>query len=285
MSDTFIGDPGGVPTDDIVTPEEGFRNLYGLDGNDRLATQVAGQALLDGGDGDDYLWTDWSVGATWADFHGGPGNDWIQGGASTNPDHVYCGAGNDVVNQNPIGPGGDDYISGGKGRDSLHGEGGDDTIYGGGGSDSGKAIAPAGGLTSAKPGLFGGAGKDYLDGGSGDDLLVGGAGKDTLIGGAGKDVFDFNSLAASKVSHPDVIKDFEAGDSIDLKDIDSKTGSGANAGDQAFTFIGTQQFHQVKGELRFKGGLLSGDTNGDGQADFQIKVNGASALHDGDFAL
>jgi Ca2+-binding RTX toxin-like protein len=281
MPDTFIGDAGGVPTDDIVTPEQGFRNLYGLEGNDRLATQVAGLAHLDGGDGNDYLWTDRYLGVTWADFYGGPGSDWIQGGASTNPDHIYCGPGNDVVNQNPIGPGGDDQINGGNGRDSLHGEGGDDTIYGGGGNDSGSAISPAGGLTSAKPGLFGGAGRDYLDGGSGDDLLDGGGGKDTLIGGSGKDVFDFNSLAESKVSHPDVIKDFEPGDTIDLKGIDAKSGGG----NQAFTFIGKQGFHGVKGELRFKNEMLSGDTDGDGQANFQIKVQGVDTLHHGDFVL
>ena len=101
----------------------------------------------------------------------------------------------------------------------------------------------------------------------------------------GKDVFDFNSVADSKPGKADLIRDFEHGDKIDLKGIDAKSGGGANAGNQAFTFIGAQQFHHVKGELRFKSGILSGDTNGDGQADFQIKVNGVDTLHDGDFVL
>lgn len=89
------------------------------------------------------------------------------------------------------------------------------------------------------------------------------------------------SPTASQEKNADVIRDFEPGDKIDLSDIDAKSGGG----NQAFTFIGTQSFHHVKGELRFKGGLLSGDTNGDGHADLQVKVHGIGALHDSDFFL
>lgn len=288
MSDTFIGDAGGVPFNDVVNDIfYSYTNLYGIAGDDALGTGLAGLALLDGGAGDDYLWTDWAAGVTVADIYGGNGNDYIEAGASSNADYIYGGQGNDIVRQNPLGPGGNDYIDGGQGRDSLHGEGGNDTIYGGDGNDFGSSITagPASYSSTDKPGLYGGAGKDYLDGGRGDDLLNGGRGADTLVGGLGKDNFDFNSVADSKVSHPDVIRDFEKGDKIDLRGIDAKSGGGANAGDQAFTFIGTQSFHHTKGELRFKAGVLTGDTDGDGQADFRIKVHGVDTLHDSDFHL
>ena len=58
-------------------------------------------------------------------------------------------------------------------------------------------------------------------------------------------------------------------------------------GNQAFTFIGTQAFHNVKGELHFPSayGVVQGDTNGDGVADFAIKVAGISSLVAADFVL
>jgi Ca2+-binding RTX toxin-like protein len=288
MSDTFIGDAGGGPVDDVVTDTfYSYTNLYGIAGNDELGTGFAGLALLDGGAGNDYLWTDWALGVTVADIYGGNGNDYIEAGASSNADYIYGGQGNDIVHQNPNGPGGNDFIDGGQGRDSLHGERGNDTIYGGDGNDSGSSITAGNAFYSStdKPGLFGGRGNDYLDGGRGDDLLNGGRGKDILIGGLGKDVFDFNSLADSQPGKADVIRDFEHGDKINLKGIDAKSGGGANAGDQAFTFIGKQGFHNVKGELRFKNETLSGDTTGDGHADFQVKVHGVSVLHESDFVL
>jgi Ca2+-binding RTX toxin-like protein len=131
------------------------------------------------------------------------------------------------------------------------------------------------------------AGDDTIRGFDGDDTLDGGNGKDILVGGENRDVFDFNALRDSLVgSKRDVINDFERGlDDIDLRDIDAKSGGG----NQAFKFIGTQQFHGVKGELHYKhagGGLLvQGDTNGDGHADFEILVKGSASLSAGDLIL
>jgi autotransporter-associated beta strand protein len=135
--------------------------------------------------------------------------------------------------------------------------------------------------------IFGFDGSDHLDGLAGDDVLVGGLGKDFLTGGLGADTFDFDLAKESKkgATH-DVINGFDRGaDDIDLSDIDAKKG----AGNQAFKFIGKQDFHHHKGELHyFKQGshiTVEGDTNGDGHADFQIQVNGVGKLGAGDFIL
>ena len=64
--------------------------------------------------------------------------------------------------------GGNDIVSGNKGKDNLWGYLGNDKISGG-------------------------SGNDILNGGNGDDLLVGGEGKDKLIGGKGKDIFKLSN--------------------------------------------------------------------------------------------
>ncbi len=81
-----------------------------------------------------------------------------------------------------------------------------------------------------------------------------------------------------------MITDFShsQGDKIDLHLIDAST---KVAGDQAFTFIGGANFTGVAGQLHFQGGILSGDVNGDGRADFEVQVKGAASLVIGDFVL
>jgi serralysin len=46
----------------------------------------------------------------------------------------------------------------------------------------------------------------------------------------------------------------------------------ASARGQAFHYIASKHFHHKAGELNFSNHVLSGDTNGDGKADFQIHV-------------
>ncbi len=126
--------------------------------------------------------------------------------------------------------------------------------------------------------LNGGAGDDTLVGGGGNDILIGGAGRDILTGGLGADNFVFQTLTDSPNSTlRDVITDFSAaaGDRIDLAAIDANT---RLAGDQAFSFIGASAFTRVAGQLHFTGGILSGDVNGDGVADFSIQLTGVSSL-------
>ncbi|WP_179379977.1 serine hydrolase [Jannaschia marina] len=90
----------------------------------------------------------------------------------------------DVLRQTPdaahadnqlIGLGGHDNLSGGHGEDRLLGGAGHDRLRGRGGDDW----------------LEGGEGRDHLRGGSGDDVLDGGRGADFLQGGRGADRFVF----------------------------------------------------------------------------------------------
>ena len=184
--------------------------------------------------------------------------------------YVYGGMGNDelirwsgaAAGSSLYGDDGDDKLVGGNFADKLYGDDGQDTIRGNGGDD-------------------------FMYGGQSNDLLRGGNGQDNMWGGGGKDTFDFNALSETPngVANRDIIRDFDHSemDIIDLATIDAKAGV---VGNQAFTFIGNQAFHDVKGELHFTAtGILQGDTNGDGVADFAIKVAGVSSLVAADFVL
>ena len=164
---------------------------------------------------------------------------------------------------------GDDLILAFAGDDIVHGNGGGDLLVGGLGNDQ----------------LFGDGGADRLKGEDGRDLLVGGLGGDVLIGGLLRDTFDYNALNESRVGAlRDTIKGFSHAehDKIDLSDIDANTTAGGN---QAFHLIGAQAFHGIAGELRFAGGVVQGDINGNGVADFEIRVTGLAAAVNGDFVL
>jgi VCBS repeat-containing protein len=129
------------------------------------------------------------------------------------------------------------------------------------------------------------AGNDIIKGLGGNDFLTGGLGKDLLTGGKGKDTFDFNATAESKKGAlKDIITDFshKEGDKIDLAGIDANTKTNV---DNKFKFIGSSEFHKIAGELHFINGVLSGDTNGDAKADFEIAITGANNLVNADFML
>jgi serralysin len=169
--------------------------------------------------------------------------------------------------ENAIGTGASDKIYGSSVANKLWGDAGNDLIDGKGGNDT----------------LYGGAGNDDLYGGSGNDKLYGGSGNDHLYGGSGADTFVFTSISDSKAnSSRDVIQDFSRSqdDYIDLRTIDADTTFGGN---QSFDFIGSKGFSGEAGELRFSGGIVSGDVNGDGYADFSIKVAGMTKMYDSDF--
>ena len=59
------------------------------------------------------------------------------------------------------------------------------------------------------------------------------------------------------------------------------------AGNQGFTYIGATAFTGVAGQLDYLGGILSGDTNGDKVADFEIAITlvGSISLVSTDFVL
>jgi len=116
-------------------------------------------------------------------------------------------------------------VNGNEVANTVTGGVGNDTINGGAGNDS----------------LVGAAGNDSLVGGAGNDSITGGAGADTLTGGAGSDVYFYTATVGESITATrDVITDFVKGqDRINLSGLDANT---ATAGDQAFTFRGTQAF-------------------------------------------
>ena len=276
--------------------------MYGNAEDDSLISIHAGYTVIDGGSGSDALAFAGSPDIYGA-IYGGEGDDLIYGYRLA--DELYGGAGTDVIlggegsladlgrESQATDTSGNDYIEAGSGSDAAYGFDGNDAIYGGMGDDSGVVFVPDFAVAlgddtihAFKGGLFGGDGNDYIDGGPGADLIDGGLGRDTLIGGPGKDVFDFDARAETKLGAlRDAILDFRhsQGDTIDLSTIDADTHG--SPGNQKFKFIGKQAFHHVDGELRFLNGIVSGDTNGDGNADFQIKIVGVSSLYGVDLVL
>jgi len=135
-------------------------------------------------------------------------------------------------------------------------------------------------------------GRDILLGGNGDDILVGGAGTDQQTGGAGHDTFRFTAPSDSaRGGSRDSVLDFNQ-DTLDTLNFDlvdlSQIDANANlAGDQSFAFIGSAGFDRIAGQLRFANGILAGDVNGDGRADFEIALTlvGSTALDSNDFLL
>jgi Ca2+-binding RTX toxin-like protein len=120
-------------------------------------------------------------------------------------------------------------------------------------------------------------------------MLIGGAGTDHMTGGAGNDMFAFanGDFGGATTATADEIVDFTSGqDTIDLSAVDANSLLG---GDQAFAFIGTAAFSNTAGELRYEqlsgNTYLTGDTNGDGIADFMVKVDGSHVFTGGDFGL
>jgi Ca2+-binding RTX toxin-like protein len=134
----------------------------------------------------------------------------------------------------------------------------------------------------------GGKGIDVIVAGGGNDTILGGADKDWMAGQSGDDVFKFTSLSDSKVgTDRDVICDWGFGnDKIDLGLIDANS---ALAGNQAFSWLGTEAFAGHAGDLhvRQEGSttIVEGDVDGNSVADFQIQINGKVSLSGTDFIL
>jgi serralysin len=264
-----------------ITGTSGNNRLYGYEGND----------TLDGGAGDDYLL-------------GAEGNDTLTGGAGY--DRMYGGTGDDTYIVGDLsdyayenaGEGTDRVIAsinhqlranievlelagtadlrgyGNAENNLILGNSGANLLYGRDGNDS----------------LDGNAGNDILYGENGDDALDGGTGQDRFYGGTGADDFifatgDFGGMTSSTA---DRIHDFSQaqGDQIRLEGVDANTALG---GDQAFAFIGGGAFTGTAGELRTQqisgNTYVMGDTNGDGQADFWIRLDGLHTLGQSDFML
>jgi Ca2+-binding RTX toxin-like protein len=224
---------------------------------------------------------------------GNDSNNWIIGNAAANL--LTGGVGNDTLN-------------GGLGNDTLSGGLGDDTFVvnaigdiilddtdgiGTVSSSISYSIATRLDLenitltTKANINATGNDGANVLVGNSGANKLIGGLGQDSLTGGEGADRFVFTSVADSAVNTAsDVITDFlhSEKDKIDLSLIDANVNANGN---NAFRFIGSEDFSGAAGQLRFDADASSvfADIDGDGVADLQIILQSVASLVSSDFIL
>lgn len=299
-TDFLFGDAGddtlsGGEGNDQMFGGDGLDDLFGGTGNDHLSGGAGEDDLL-GQEGDDVL-------------NGGAGADQLNGGADSD---TFVIAGSEGLGDIFIGGTGTDtlLVTGasavtlagfnatassiekwaGKGQGVLGTSAADVFDFSGLAAKTGLAFVDGQRGSDTLIGskladdLRGGDGDDRLLGGLGDDKLTGGLGRDALTGGAGKDTFDFNLVKESALRPgSDQITDFDhkQGDRIDLSTIDANSHT---SGNQAFRFIGSHAFSHDEGQLRLLGHFLQGDVNGDGKADFEIRLNVAS-LHTADLIL
>ncbi len=294
QSDVLVGTAGadaliGLGGDDVLTSEGGDDTITAGEGDD-FADAGAGTDIVFLGGGDDHGF-------------GGEGNDALYGEAGD--DRVFGGAGNDRLE----GGTGDDTLVGGAGDDLFIGARGDgnDTYHGadlggggGGGVDTldlsaasttvtvdlGNGLLSRGSAVGAQTGTDTLWGIENVATGSGDDVITASSAVNVVEGGAGDDVFRFRDQQAAD---GDTILDFEPGDRLDLSEIDANLGAGGN---QAFSIVNGPAFTasgqlMVTYETREDGQytILSGNTGGDLNADFQIDLKGTITLNPGNIAL
>ncbi|MGE0646190.1 MAG: hypothetical protein AB7P24_21270 [Nitrospira sp.] len=155
---------------------------------------------------------------------------------------------------NGTGNGNHNTITGNNAANTLSGSAGNDTLRGLGGNDS-------------------------INGDTGNDHITGGVGKDTLTSGnaTDRDIFDYNAINESPAgAGRDIITDFRGlgtglGDQIDLSTIDASILLSGNQ-----TFIWGGPF--TAGHLRYVGGVVQGNIDGDAAAEFEIQLTGSPAL-------
>ena len=177
------------------------------DMNDYVNTSAAvpGETRLEGGDGNDALYTGQDFAAV---MDGGAGADVFEGelatvdySSRTNPLTVTKGDG--LANDGEAGEndliGHVDTVIGGAGADTFTLTGFDGTVLAGGGNDHISAVGlsfcglgggPGNDVIEADDGfcsMGGGGGNDTLIGGDDDQLMSGGEGDDVLRGGPGRD--------------------------------------------------------------------------------------------------
>jgi Ca2+-binding RTX toxin-like protein len=240
---------------------------------------------------------------------GDAGDDTLMGGDDT--DLVYGGEGADRI----FGDGGDDMIIAGSGNDVVFGGAGNDRFVAemADGNDSYFGDDMAGGLgmdtldmsaitanISVKLGTglqavgsasSSASGSDTLWGvenvvtGSGADTIIAGDAVNVMDGGSGGDTFVFKSVGAA---NGDTIVGFEAGDKIDLGNIDANQ---AMAGNQSFTLVSAAitsvQQLSVRHETRADGDytVIEGDVGDSPAPEFKISIQGTHNLVAGDFTL
>jgi Ca2+-binding RTX toxin-like protein len=263
--------------------------IYGLAGDDELVG-FDGDDLLEGGQGADVLWGGYGLDlASYRDSDQGVAVDLRDGyatGGHAEGDilHEIEGAIGSAYDDNLMGTygdnnvlrggggadtlyglGGDDALRGEAGDDRLVGGPGDDLLEGGAGSDTAYfhaavvADLAAGTATGGDQvgsdrlagieNLAGSGGDDRLAGDNRANILIGEQGADALEGRGGADRFVYYGTYESRPGAADRILDFspKQGDRLDLSAVDADVQA---SGNQAFTFIGQNQFTGV-GQVRF----------------------------------
>lgn len=248
----FVSSADGVAGGYTIANGVVIENVVGGSGSDAIRGNAANNVLR-GNNGHDTI-------------VGGNGNDRVFGG--NGDDRLLGNNGADYL----FGGSGDDYMNGGSDNDRLYGNDGNDTIYGADGYDR----------------LVGQDGNDQLIGGSSSDRFFGGAGRDVMTGNGGRDGFSFVSASDSAVGFQrDVITDFDGRfDVINLRVIDANENI---SGNQVFDYIGGAGVSGTAGEVWIADlgadVIVSGDTDGDGRADFEIMVLGTGTMEANDFLL
>ena len=284
-ADQLLGGDGadtlnGGADNDILNGGAGLDTLNGGEGID----------LLEGGLGDDILngdaGADQLFGGDGADIlRGGEGNDVLRGEAGL--DSLFGGAGDDtyfidadldtvteVANEGidtvrttvsyTLGANVERLVLEGSGdlngtgnalANVLTGNAGANHLQGMGGADN----------------LYGGDGADIIDGGGGNDILAGGLGADRFL--VGQESINLSSAPGATIE-TDVLTDLIAsqGDILDLSAIDAIAGGA----DDAFELVGAFNGQAGQMTLSFAGGVttLQLDLDGDGRADYQLRING-----------
>lgn len=306
LDNLIIGNSGN----NYLFGDDGKDHLIGGDGNDRLDGAWDAD-VMEGGKGDDIYYvnafTYW--GKRWPVIlrdqiieKAGEGHDLVYTTFDyTLPDNVEDGVLRSGSNPYPdylvqwslIGNALDNVLTfspaEGKGHTTatLYGLGGNDILYGGGNGNR----------------LFGGDGNDTIYGGAGTNSFGGDAGDDIIVAGPLKDRFNMDGAASgndilifksAQHADQDRIQFFASGTGakIDLSQIDASVTSLEN---DSFTFV--DAFTETAGEVTIRPGIpdsiydnpattfeISGDTNGDGVADFVIRLTD-STISQGDLIL
>ncbi len=222
------GTATGMGNDSAV----GFEGLVGSDFDDSLIGNSV-NSWIDGGAGDDTI-----SGRRGRDtLEGGDGNDKINGGRGF--DLIYDGQG-------------DDHVNAGRGNDTVIAGGGANRYDGGRGYDTIDYSQATSGVaidldarsvtgwsndtvnrfeiviaTDFDDSITGSANDEWLSGGGGADTIQSLAGADAIEGGADTDFFVWESrdvMQGRTYLGMDTIKDYEAGETLDISDLISLSG-------------------------------------------------------------
>ena len=297
-NDTLIG----FGSNDVLEGGAGADELYGQYGFDTVSYQGSPEGVeitlysVEGADLGD------ATGDRLYSIEGVIGSAYDDNLLGTDGDNnvLRGGGGRDTLH----GLAGDDALHGEVGDDRLLGWAGDDLLEGGAGSDTAyfnAAVVADLAAGTADGGALGGSdrlvGIENLVGSGADDRLAGdkrantlggGQGADLLEGRGGADRFAYDSAYDSRPGAADRILDFsrKQGDRVDLSAVDADE---QVAGDQAFTFVGQNQFTGA-GQVRFfqQDGHTVVETNTTGttfEAELRIEVDPLVAFRTTDFVL